>query len=255
MESQSGLGRELLWGLLACQNQLVSRDALAAALEDRRREEKKSIVEILRGRCGLDPARIAVVDSLTRDYLEHGEEDPVKVFQIVALGKALERLLDGVPDPQWRQVLRQAAAEVAGIDGSMRTTSLTVTVLPSEESPAELASQGSLAGEKETEVAPGAENSDAGPESTIPQPPACRDGLPDRTGDFDKTRSPSGNLDITRPLGHKGHGRQPDNHAPGQRLGGCGSSGARGTGRLASAIPDRPTPCRGRAGGRLRGSR
>ena len=115
MELENGLGRELLWGLLACQSRTVSREALGAALEERRCQEHKPLDQVLRDRNGLNAAQVAAVNALARDYLDREEQDPLKVLQAVALGEALERLLDRVTDPEWRTLLRQAA-EVAGID-------------------------------------------------------------------------------------------------------------------------------------------
>jgi serine/threonine-protein kinase len=124
MESQNGLGRELLWGLLARQHQLVSGEALAVALEVRRVDATKPLWQILQEDHALEPQGVARVDSLTRNYLERDDANPVKIFQKLAMGEALRGLLELVADPDWRSRLRQAALAM-GIEEAIQS-SLTV---------------------------------------------------------------------------------------------------------------------------------
>src|SRR5262245_7516000 len=112
MESQNGLGNELLWGLLARQNQLISREALAAALEARRVEATKPIWQILQEHKALEPEGVARIDSLTRNYLDREDSHPVKTFQRQAMAEALRGLLEQVADPEWKSRLHQAAQTV-----------------------------------------------------------------------------------------------------------------------------------------------
>ena len=67
-------------------------------------QEHKPLDQVLRDRNGLNAAQVAAVNALARDYLAREEQDPLKVLQAVALGEALERLLDRVTDPEWRTI-------------------------------------------------------------------------------------------------------------------------------------------------------
>jgi hypothetical protein len=128
MESLDGLGRELVWGLLALQQQFVSPAALAAALGALRGRPEQPLGQILLEQQALDPERAALVDAAMRDVLEREESDPVKMFQAVALGEALTGVLVQVADAEWANRLRQAARAVGLHEAG--TTSLTVTSPP-----------------------------------------------------------------------------------------------------------------------------
>jgi eukaryotic-like serine/threonine-protein kinase len=128
MESQNGLGRELLWGLLACQSQLVSREALADAVQAWLSVDAIPLSQVFRDLLGLDPDRVARIDSLTSAFLRSRDSSPLHSVEMVALGDVLDGLLEHIDDPRARSSLQDAALTV-GIPLPL-PASLTVGVLP-----------------------------------------------------------------------------------------------------------------------------
>jgi serine/threonine-protein kinase len=171
MESPNGLGRELLWGLLARQHQLVSGEALAGALEARRLEKTRPLWQILQEGEALQPQGVARVHTLTRNYLEREDSDPVKIFQKLAMGEALRGLLLRVADPDWRSRLLQAARAV-GIEQAAQS-SMTVGAPPGDASG--LIAVGGKDGRDSSQLADGQRAED--PESTVVQDPGDQSSL------------------------------------------------------------------------------
>ena len=257
MELQNGLGRELLWGLLACQSRTVSREALGAALEERRCQEHKPLDQVLRDRHGLDAAQVAAVNALARDYLDREEQDPLKVLQAVALGEALERLLDRVTDPEWRTI-----APAGGGGGRDRW-------VPEDHQPHRDGCRrrarpwpgrdGQASPPVETEQVvrpvPGSDRAGSELETTLPsRRPGLRLSVP-RVRRLWQGGESFGRHGDHPVVAAQELGRRPDDLASGRRRRERGAQVARPTGRLAGAVPDRPTACGRRAGRRLRGAR
>jgi serine/threonine-protein kinase len=125
MELLDGMGRELVWGLLALQQRFISRAALLAAIDAWHGRPEQPLGQVLLEQQALDPDQAARVDAAIQDILDRQDSDPLKIFHAVALGEALGGLLEQVPDPEWRSRLRRAVKSV-GIEEAA-TSSLTVT--------------------------------------------------------------------------------------------------------------------------------
>jgi serine/threonine-protein kinase len=125
MESHDGLELEVLWGLLAEQNQFITSAALAGALEAWRDRAGKSLAQIVLEQSPLDPVGADMIESLRKEYLNRLDHDPLGASLPADLDDALERLLKRVPDSNWRSRVRQAAKSV-GIHGSNRASDSTI---------------------------------------------------------------------------------------------------------------------------------
>ena len=128
MESQNDLGKELLWGLLACQNKVVSRDVLASALESWLTGDGQQPGLVFRSLLASDPDHIARIDSLTIEYLRARDSSHLPTLLTVELGVLLDELLEGVTDLTAREDI-QVAARSLGLE-MPAAGSLTVGVVP-----------------------------------------------------------------------------------------------------------------------------
>ncbi len=128
MELLDGMGRELVWGLLALQQRFVSPAALLAAIDLWHGRPEQPLGQILRQQQALDHDQAARVDVAIQTILDRQDSDRLKFFQSVALGETLGGVLEQVPDPEWRSRLRRAARAV-GVEETV-TGSLTVTSRP-----------------------------------------------------------------------------------------------------------------------------
>jgi serine/threonine-protein kinase len=130
MDSQNGLGRELLWGLLACQHQLISREDLADALQAWLSKGAVPLKPILKDRLGMDAGQMTRVDTLEQDFLAGKTSSPFHVLQSVGLRQVLESVLERVGDPRFKASLQSAAVSI-GI-GTPPPDGMTMGVSPAE---------------------------------------------------------------------------------------------------------------------------
>ncbi len=128
MELLDGMGRELVWGLLALQQRFVSPAALLAAIDLWHGRPEQPLGQILRQQQALEPDQADRVDVAIQTILDRQDSDRLKIFQSIALGKTLWGVLEQVSDPEWRSRLRRAARAV-GVEETV-TGSLTVTSPP-----------------------------------------------------------------------------------------------------------------------------
>jgi len=128
MELLDGMGRELVWGLLALQQRFVSQAALLAAIDVWHSRPEQPLGPILLEQQALDPDQAAKVDLTIQTILDLQDSDPLKIFQGVALGEALGGVLEQIVDPEWQSRLRRAARSV-GVEEAV-TSNLTVTSPP-----------------------------------------------------------------------------------------------------------------------------
>ena len=106
MVAQNGLGKDILWALLACQNRLVSRSTLVEAVQDWS-ASATPFGQHLRGRIKLDPNQLARADELTNDYLQASDSGPLRIAQTLALKEILDGLLGQVADPRARSIIKK----------------------------------------------------------------------------------------------------------------------------------------------------
>ena len=112
MELPEGMGRQLIWGLLALQQRLVSRSALLTALDSWHNRPEQPLSRIVLEQQTLDADQTARLDTAIQDILDRHDSDPVKMFHVIALGEALEGVLEEVSDSVWLSRLRLAAKAV-----------------------------------------------------------------------------------------------------------------------------------------------
>lgn len=117
MESQKLAGKELLWGLLACQNEMVSCEALAACVEAWLGSDATAEKPALRERLNLNSDQAARIELSTRNFLLGRDSGQDRAALVFALGEILDDLLARVRDLDLRSSL-QAAARAVGIETS-----------------------------------------------------------------------------------------------------------------------------------------
>ena len=128
MELLDGIGRQLVWGLLALQQRFVSRAALLAAVEVWQSRLDEPLGGILLEQAALVPEQAARLDVAVQNILDRHDSDPVRILQSVALDDALTGLLEQVCDPDWQSQLRRAATSVGFADAA--ANSLTASAAP-----------------------------------------------------------------------------------------------------------------------------
>jgi len=125
MDLLDGMGRELVWGLLALRQRFISQAALLAAIDAWQGRPEQPLGQVLLEQQAIDPDQAAKVDVAIQNILDRQDSDPLEIFHAVALGEALGGVLEQVPDPEWRSRLRRAVKSI-GIEEAA-TSSLTVT--------------------------------------------------------------------------------------------------------------------------------
>jgi len=113
---EANSGRNLLFGLLAMQNNLVSREALLEALADWVTDKARPLGQVLRDRGALDDGRYALLKALVAEHLKAHEDDPDQsLAALSSLGSAL-RDLEQVGDEDVRAILARVATAAKGED-------------------------------------------------------------------------------------------------------------------------------------------
>jgi hypothetical protein len=95
----SDTGRNLLFGLLALQNNFIDRDALVAAFGIWVTDKGKSLGGILLARGSLDGPRHALLEALVAQHLKQHGGDPERSLAALAVGGSTRESLKGVGDP------------------------------------------------------------------------------------------------------------------------------------------------------------
>jgi hypothetical protein len=97
--SQAENERELLFGLLALQNDLVDRDALVAAFQAWSRDKTRSLADHLVTRGDLEAADRDAVEALVARYIHRHGDDPEKSLASIPNGRSIRDRFDAVSDP------------------------------------------------------------------------------------------------------------------------------------------------------------
>ena len=98
--SQAQTDRNLLLGVLAYQNALVSKDALFAGMAAWLYDKTKSLAEILLGQGALSKERCLLLEALVQEHLKQNDNDPQKSLQAVSSINAVRSELQHLQDPQ-----------------------------------------------------------------------------------------------------------------------------------------------------------
>jgi eukaryotic-like serine/threonine-protein kinase len=113
-------GRNLLFGLLALQNNFVGRDALLAAFAACVSDRSRPLGRILRDSAALDDARHALLEALVAEHLKLHGDDPERSLAALSSIGSVRRDLELIGDPDVQASLAAAAPRPAGADGDAR---------------------------------------------------------------------------------------------------------------------------------------
>ncbi len=118
---QSGTDVELLFGLLALQNDLIDRDALVAAFQGWSRDKRRPLAEHL-VRCGaLEADDRATLEALVVRYLRKHGDDPETSLASIPAGRSVRARLRALGDPDLEATLDriEPATVATGTDGNV----------------------------------------------------------------------------------------------------------------------------------------
>ena len=105
-------GRNLLFGLLALQNNFIDRDALLAAFNTWVADKSRPLGGVLLDRGALDVPRHALLEALVGEHLKLHGGDPERSLAALAVGGSTRLSLKGVGDPDLDASLAHAATAV-----------------------------------------------------------------------------------------------------------------------------------------------
>jgi serine/threonine protein kinase/tetratricopeptide (TPR) repeat protein len=106
----SATGRNLLFGLLALQNNFIDRDALVAAFGTWVTDKAKPLGAVLLARGALDGSRHSLLEALVAEHLKLHGGDPEQSLAALAIGGSTRESLQGVGDPGLDASLSHAGA-------------------------------------------------------------------------------------------------------------------------------------------------
>jgi len=124
--------RNLLFGLLALQNDLIDRDQLVDAFRAWTREKTRPLAEHLAERGDLDPDQRAAVSVLVKLHVKKHGGDPEKSLASLAVGPSIRQSLAAVADPEVHATLCHIASGRNENGDPDRTTTLSVGAATSE---------------------------------------------------------------------------------------------------------------------------
>ena len=107
-------GRNLLFGLLALQNNFIDRDALLAAFNIWVADKCRPLGDILRERGKLDGSRHALLKALVEEHLKQHDGDPERSLAALSVGESTRNSLNGIGDPGLDASLLQTGAAALG---------------------------------------------------------------------------------------------------------------------------------------------
>jgi hypothetical protein len=96
--SAPGAGRNLLFGLLALQNDFIDRDALLAAFATWVADKSRPLGQILRDRGALDGPRHILLEALVAEHLRRHGGDPEKSLASLPVGSSTRESLRAIRD-------------------------------------------------------------------------------------------------------------------------------------------------------------
>ena len=124
--------RDLLFGLLALQNDLIDRDQLVHAFRAWTREKTRPLAEHLAEHGDLDPDQRATVSALVRLHVKKHGGDPEKSLASLAVGPSIRQSLGAVADPEVHATLGHIASGRTHNGDPDRTTTLSVGAATSD---------------------------------------------------------------------------------------------------------------------------
>ena len=122
--------RDLLFGLLALQNGMVTRDQLVAAFAVWTLTGGKPMADLLVEQAALTPARRGLLDALVADHLLSHGGDPEKSLAALEIGLTLRESLAGIDDPDIEATLAYVGSGSTELGGGDERTA-TYAVGPS----------------------------------------------------------------------------------------------------------------------------
>jgi serine/threonine-protein kinase len=109
LRMRSAVDDNLLFGILALQNNFVSRAAVVQAFHAWVADKSRPLAQVLRDRGDLDAAHAALLEALAREHLKlHGGDPQQSLAALSSLGSARDTLL-GIADPEVTASLRRTA--------------------------------------------------------------------------------------------------------------------------------------------------
>src|SRR5208337_2938378 len=115
-------GRNLLFGVLALQNDFISRDDLLAAFAVWVADKARPLGQILVDRGALDDARRALLEALVGEHLKRHGDDPVASLAAVSSLGSVREDLEELADPDLQASLSTASSRAAGAGGEAAAT-------------------------------------------------------------------------------------------------------------------------------------
>ena len=98
--SPGNADRNLLLGILAHQNALITKEQLLAGMRAWLYDKARPLAEILRDQGALDESRRALLDALVDHHVQQHGGDPQQSLQAVSSAGSVRRDLERLPDPE-----------------------------------------------------------------------------------------------------------------------------------------------------------
>src|SRR5215468_11021087 len=102
--------RNLLFGLLALQNNFIDRDTLVDAFQRWVKDRSTPLDRILLDQGALSPSRHLLLASLVQEYLKHHGDDPEKSLAALSNIGSLRQDLERIADPELNASLVHVSA-------------------------------------------------------------------------------------------------------------------------------------------------
>ncbi len=133
MAHREDVSRDLLFGLLALQNGMVTRDQLVGAFGAWTGSPRERMVEILAAGSGLDPAERALIEALAETHLKRHGGDAARSLAALEIGRSTRESLALVSGPELEETLAQVGvASIENDSDANRTGSYAVGTATSD---------------------------------------------------------------------------------------------------------------------------
>ena len=132
MARSEQMPRDLLLGLLALQNGLVTRDQLVAAFGAWTGSPREPMGEILVAHSGLDSEERALLEALVEKHLKRHGGDPERSLAALEVGRSTRESLASALGPAIEKTLAGAAVSTRNDNDADRTTTYTFGAATSE---------------------------------------------------------------------------------------------------------------------------
>jgi serine/threonine protein kinase/tetratricopeptide (TPR) repeat protein len=118
LPAAAAAGRNLLFGLLALQNNFIDRDALLAAFNTWLADKSRPLASILSERGSLDRSRQALLEALVGEHLRLHGGDPERSLGALELGTSTPETLHRLGDPELEASLQHAGTFSTNVDAT-----------------------------------------------------------------------------------------------------------------------------------------